>query len=584
MIFRSFAGKIWLMIIAWVFMVVLIFGGILAKSTHDFYYGYAAEENEELTNTAASLSVYLADMPNFQVASPSFDFLGNLLKFDLLATNATGKVILSTHRLRDWQDFVMPSSDTNQIKQGKIISFQGSVPYLSQHVLKVATPIWQNNKVIGAVYVLEPFTYLDAVSRSVNHSIGWGLTLSFLLAIPVGLILAKKVAGPVVEMDRAVRDIATGNYNRRVTLNSTQELASLGQSVNTLSEEIRIQLEAINRERLQLANILTSIEDGVLTISPSKGILLANRVALQQFGRGENDKLTVNDLPQELRDLLFDVPGTGVPEHGEFAFRNQIYSVDISPLNTNHEHGGFVAVWHDVTKERRLEAMRREFVANVSHELRTPLSYLQGYAEALLDGVITDELQRTRYLKTILNETLRLRRLVNDLLDLNRIEFGEAMEFPHESTAVSPVVKNVCQQVSPLAEQKRVKIALEIEPNLPLVDFGSDYLKQVILNLVDNALRYSPEDGEIKISAKLITNWVEIAVTDEGPGISKEEQGMIWERFVRGSNGRNQSGGTGLGLAIVKSLVHAYHGVVDLKSVPGSGATFVVRLNVGSEA
>ncbi|MDA8440785.1 MAG: hypothetical protein M0Z55_00180, partial [Peptococcaceae bacterium] len=461
MIPRSFATKIWVIIIAWMFLLLLFFGGILAKSTHDFYYGYAAEENEELTNTAASLSTYLASLPDMQNALGHFDFLGNVLKYDIVATDPSGKVVLSTSRLRNWHGFTMPTQDMQQIKQGNNISFEGSVPYLSPHIIKVALPIWKSHKIIGAVFVFEPFTHLNAVSSSVNHSIGWGLTLSFLMALPGGIFLSKKLVSPVVEMDKAVRDIATGNYGRVITLDSTQELASLGQSVNTLSEGIKLYFDQISRERHQLANILSSIEDGVLTLSPAKQIVMSNRVALEQFAPSPTaEKLTLADLPSDLSTLLEHALAQSAPSNGEFAWNDQIFSVEISLLGTEAERG-LVAVWHDVTKDRRLDKMRREFVANVSHELRTPLSYLQGYTEALLDNVVQDEQQRRRYLQTILNETLRLRRLVNDILDLSRIEYGGPLEFPHENVDVSEAIENISQQISPSAQQKQVTLRLE---------------------------------------------------------------------------------------------------------------------------
>ncbi len=579
MIFRSFAGKIWLTIVAWVFLVLLIFGGILAKSTHDFYYGYAAEENEELTDTAVSLSGYLASLTDIQAAAQEFGFLGNLLKYDVMAVDTKGKVVLSTGTLRDWSKSTMSEADMEQLKQGRLISFEGSTPYVNKRTLKVATPVMRDGKFIGAVFVFEPMNYLTAVGRSVNSSIGWGLILSFLLAIPAGLLLARRMAHPVVEMDRAVKDIATGNYSRLLKIDSADELASLGQSVNTLSEEIRLQLDLVTRERQQLANILTSIEDGVLTLSPAKEIIIANRVAQEQFATGRDGAgLSLADLPQSLSSFLQEALTSRTSLQGEFAWGDEVYSVETSPLLTYQEQGGLVAVWHNVTKERQLEALRKEFVANVSHELRTPLSYLQGYTEALLDGVISDEQQRKRYLETILNESLRLRRLVNDLLDLSKIEYGGSLELPHESVSVPYVVGCIQQQISPVAEQREVSLVLDLEPNLPPVDCGIDRVKQILLNLMDNALRFSSPGGTISIAARVWGEMVEISVADQGEGIPEEEQQHIWDRFVGAKHGNGLTTGTGIGLAIVKSLVQAYRGQVGLSSKPGRGSTFYVRL------
>lgn len=584
MIFRSFAGKIWIVIVAWVFMVLLIFGGILAKSTHDFYYGYAAEENEELTDTANSLALYVSSLQDIQSADDRIAFLGNLLKYDLLVTDTGGRVVLGTHQIRNWLNLAMPAEDMAQLKMGQNISYEGKADYSKGHILKVAAPILKDNRFVGAIFVIEPMTYLNVVSLSVTSSIGWGLTLSFLLAVPLGLILARRLAHPVVEMDRAIKDIATGNYSRPLPENSTNELASLGHSVNALSGEIKQKILENERERQQLANILSSIEDGVLTISPMGQVILANRVArqlLEPFIGGASPTLDI--LPQSLSTFLLDSMREPIPHQGEFRIKDQVYVVETSPLITGQECGGIVAVWHNVTKEKQLEDLRRDFVANISHELRTPLSYLQGYSEALLDNVITDEEKKRLYLATIHKETLRMHRLVNDLLELNRIHYGGALELPHEKVDIPDVFTDIKYHIEPTTEMKNVKVNFVYQKNLKPVNCGTDRLKQIMLNLIDNALRYSPDGGEILIAAKEESNKIKISVTDQGPGIPADEQSIIWDRFKRGRHGQEYASGTGLGLAIVKNLVEAYEGETGLRNELGRGSTFSVSLPIYRE-
>lgn len=580
MIFRSFAGKIWIIIASWVFLVLLIFGGILAKSTHDFYYGYASEENEELTDTAQNISAYLSSKPNFEAATETFNLFGSIVKYDLLVTNLNGNIILGTRHLKDWHGVIMPAQDMELLKKGKNVSFEGNTPYASQRILKVATPIIREKQIVGAVFVLEPLTYLEAVGQSVTNSISWGLIVSFLLALPLGIILARKVANPVVEMDRAIKDIATGNYSRILPPSSTDELASLGQSVNTLSEEIQHKLLEIAQERQQLSNILASIEDGVISLSSTQEIVMANRIAVQLFSKHpEVAALTLQELPADLSAILQKSLTDSIPHSGEFKLNDQVFKVETSPLISEQGSQGLVAVWHDVTKERQIETLRREFIANVSHELRTPLSYLQGYSEALLDGIIPSKEQQRRYLETILRETLRLRRLVNDLLDLDRIGYEGSLALPHEAVFIPKLIASIKEQITPTALQKEVTFRVEINPTLPPVDCGNDRLKQILLNLIDNALRFSPQGGEILISAKDLSPWIEISIQDKGPGIPEEDQAIIWNRFERGQNQPHSAcTGSGLGLAIVKSLVQAYHGEVDLESSIGLGAKFTLRL------
>ncbi|CAA7600527.1 Two component system, signal transduction histidine kinase [Acididesulfobacillus acetoxydans] len=595
MIFRSFAGKIWFVIVAWVFLVLLIFGGILAKSTHDFYYGYSAEESEELNNTASSMAAHLASLPDIKAGQADFALLGSVLNYDLVATDPSGRVLLATHEMRNWNHYVMPEADMAILRRGGHIAFSGNAPYETHPILKVAYPIRKDGKIIGGVFVIEPMTYLEAVGRSVRVSSGWGLTLSFLLTLPLGLYVARRVANPVVEMDRAIKDIATGNYSRLLPLSSTDELSSLGRSVNTLSTEIRLNLREIAHERQLLASILASIADGVLSLTPDREIVMANRVAMKQFGsrapqpagkgipKSEPDQecaLCLHDLPDSLHSLLLESLCDPVPHKGDFRVEDRVFQVETTPLMLDQECGGTVAVWHDVTKERRLDEMRREFISDVSHELRTPLSYLQGYSEALLDEVITDEAQKKRYLETILKETLRLRSLVNELLDLSRIEFDGSRGLPHEQVSVPHVLSLIKDQTETAAQEKPVRLTLDLPPNLPPVDCSTDRLEQIILNLLDNALRFSPPGGEIILSCRSGYSWVEISVQDQGPGIPSEERDSIWNRFDRGGRTQAPDTGTGLGLAIVRSLVQAYGGEVALSSELGKGSTFSIRLPV----
>lgn len=236
--------------------------------------------------------------------------------------------------------------------------------------------------------------------------------------------------------------------------------------------------------------------------------------------------------------------------------------------------------------ERRLEEMRQEFVANVSHELRTPLSYLQGYAEALIDEVPADQEERNRYLQVILEETLRLRRLVDELLDLSQLEKGQ-VRLAREPVFLPGVLERVATKVRPRAEEKGITLEVGIPPQLPAVLANEDRLEQLLFNLVDNAFRHTPRGGSVSLAAAAAGEKVEVSVRDTGDGIPPEDLPYIFERFykvdkarTRGGEGTSGGEGTGLGLAIARGIVEAHGGKIEARSRPGEGTTFTFTLPV----
>lgn len=226
----------------------------------------------------------------------------------------------------------------------------------------------------------------------------------------------------------------------------------------------------------------------------------------------------------------------------------------------------------------RLDRTRREFVANVSHELRTPLSIMQGYTEALIDGMAESEADRQKYLGNIHEEILRLRRLVTEILDLRKIEAGR-LEMEIKEVSLPDIARRVVYKLQSLAEEKNISVSQNFSPKLPAAHADPDRLEQVFINLLDNALRVTPDGGKIEIAIKALKEKLQISISDTGPGIPPEEQPLIWERFYKVDKSRTRiGGGTGLGLAIVKEIVEAHGGSIEVLSHPGAGTIFVFTL------
>lgn len=259
---------------------------------------------------------------------------------------------------------------------------------------------------------------------------------------------------------------------------------------------------------------------------------------------------------------------------GDYSRRVEVKSRDEVGLLANSLNILAAELQEKITALERLDQTRREFVANVSHELRTPLSIIQGYTEALMDGMAESETERQKYLADTHEEILRLRRLVTEILDLRKIETGHA-EMKTQEISMAQLASQVFEQFQALAEDKQIAASIDFAPGSYTAKADPDRIKQVLINLIDNAVRITPPGGRVKVNLKELKDTLQVSVTDTGPGIPPEEQPLIWERFYKVDKSRARTGGgTGLGLAIAKNIIEAHGGSIDVSSEPGRGSTF----------
>lgn len=343
----------------------------------------------------------------------------------------------------------------------------------------------------------------------------------------------------------------------------------------------------------RLEAILTSLVDGVLAVDRDLRVILLNRAAEMIFKQHQEDVLgrpfsQVADLPEVerlLRTALLSGHG-GSMEARLLPECRYYFNVRVAPIKEVNQEGklevtGAVAVFHDITDTYLFNQMRSEFVANVSHELRTPLTSIKGFVETLLDGALEDEILCRRFLTIIDNETDRLSRLIDDLLTLSALEFKER-KLNLSPVNLVEVAKTIMNVMSPQAADKKLRLELITPPNLPCVNADEDLIGQVFINLVDNAIKYTPENGAVTIRIREEDGMLVTRVTDTGPGIPEESLGRLFERFYRVDKARSRElGGTGLGLAIVKHIVESHGGAVAVESELGKGSTFIFSLKLG---
>lgn len=331
----------------------------------------------------------------------------------------------------------------------------------------------------------------------------------------------------------------------------------------------------------KLETVLSSMSEGVLTVDKKGDIVLMNpslrKTFLVDFAPEGRQTLEVirNVTIQDLLEKI--LKGETRLASGEIAFitpEEKTFRVNCVPIIRDKDIEGAIIVFHDITELKRLENIRQDFVANVSHELRTPLASIMGYAETLSEGAIEEKSNAREFINIIHHESERLSKLINDLLDMSKIESGR-IKMVFLPLEVKPLIVRIIGVLDKAAKEKSIRVELDVPQDLPRILADETRLYQVILNLLDNAIKYTPDSGLVKIKASLKDSFVQIDVSDNGIGIPEKDLPRIFERFYRVDKARSRElGGTGLGLSIVKHIVQAHGGQVWVESNPGLGSTF----------
>ena len=446
-------------------------------------------------------------------------------------------------------------------------------------------------------YIDSNFANSGAIKRLFMYTcmIGFSLTTFF------ALFLFTKITQPMQQVIEAANNIRRGEYGTRLTLKTSDEIGQLATSFNHMAEELEENIRSLNHEKGHLSSVLRSMTDAVITFDIEGQIILTNphgQKLLEAWGDLELDLEPDTDsehelmgavagaVPLPLRPLFFSTLSRGGDQRSNVHVRQGVWSVHMAPLYSEENIRGAVAVLRDVTEEVRLEKMLRDFVANVSHEIRTPLSMMQGYSEALLDGMASSPEESSELVQVIHDESLRMGRLVKDLLDLARMEAGHT-DMTKGQVDMAELLERIYRKFSVRAKERDIILELhKTEGALLLKSADVDKLEQVLTNLLDNAFRHTPADKHISIITGFIilegSRYLEIAIRDEGAGIHPEDLPFIFERFYKADKARvrGESGGTGLGLAIVKNIVESHHGQIFATSKLGEGTTFTLRLPV----
>jgi two-component system, OmpR family, phosphate regulon sensor histidine kinase PhoR len=451
-------------------------------------------------------------------------------------------------------------------------------------LLYVAVPV-QGDPRVGIVRVAMPLSEIQHTTARVLHTVGVAGMVVGLAAIPILYGWSLRVTRPILQMREVAGRMARGDFTESAPTKVSGELGDLAAALNDMSSQLEARIRELSEEKADLSAILAGMTEGVLVARPDGSIRLTNHALRRQFGISEESagKTVLEEFGNvALQELVDEAIQHGDVAARELTFRTpneRAYELSATRLEGNDGAvTGVIVVFHDITRMRQFENIRKEFVANVSHELRTPLSIIKGYVETLLDEQPPDEQTARQFLQTIQRHSRRLEALIADLLSISALESQQA-RLNFEPVSMMAAAQSVLEELARQAQERSVSVSLKIPEQLSPVRADAQRLHQVLFNLLDNAIKYTHAGGHVTILAAEKDGTIETAVADDGPGIAPEHLPHVFERFYRVDKARSRElGGTGLGLSIVKHIVQSHGGRVWAESGAEGGSTFYFTL------
>lgn len=579
MFWRSVVGKLWFTILLLVSFVLFILTILLLEFFQNFH---VLEAEKQLLQTADRVSNILEEYEDRELA----------LSISEKIINPSSQLLIVFEKDDYWfsssetQDVPNVSMDWifSEVELVRVFSHKeeimklAEIPNTSSEVVIVGSPLQDQ---MGAVYVYQSLTIVKETTAETTKIILLGAGIAIVLTTIFAFFLSTRITSPLIQMREGAFELARGEFNTKVPVLTHDEIGELAMAFNRMGRQLKFHINALGQEKEQLSGILRSMADGVITLNRKGEINVSNPPADRfleawYYETGSNTEIKV--LPTELKKLLKEVITNEKETMTELNFQGRSWVVIMTPLYDYSYIRGAVAVIRDMTDERRLDKLREDFIANVSHELRTPIQMLQGYSEAIVDDIAESVEEKNELAKIINDESLRIGRLVNELLDLARMEAGH-IQLNEIELEVEPFFSRIVRKFQGLAKEKEIILnfdySLEQDDQLSV---DPDRIEQVLTNLLDNAIRHTNEDGQVSLNVSNKGSAVQVEVKDSGSGIPDEDLPFVFERFYKADKSRKRNTGTGLGLAIAKNIIDAHQGTISVHSKIGEGTTFIVEI------
>ena len=459
---------------------------------------------------------------------------------------------------------------------------------IKMEMMYVAFPLMTEQQLLGVMRTSIPVTAVDERIGAIRVRIAIGALLVALLASAVSWFVSKRISVPIERMRDGARRFARGELFHRLPLPVTREFSALAESMNQMAEQLQHHIDEITSQRKKTEAVLSSMREGVIATDMDQQVISVNQAAAVMFA------IPMETVPgrsvlevirnHEFRELMDRSLSDGESMESDIIYhqnnRERTLNVQCTPLvDVSRERMGGLVVISDVTQLRRLENMRRDFAASVSHEIKTPLTAIKGFVETLCTGDLEDRAETRRFLEIIDRHVNRLAAIIDDLMQLSRIERDDAIQqIGLERVRIADVLRSAVDICTEGIRDKNVDIRLSCEPDL-YGRMDTTLLEQAAVNLLDNAIKYSPDKSTVHIDARIREGEIQIRFTDRGMGIAKKHLPRLFERFYRVDKARSRKlGGTGLGLAIVKHIASAHGGTVTVESELGKGSIFTLYL------
>lgn len=571
-------------IIALFALVLTLFSLMIVESFDSFYF---QRQTKTLQNVAEGLSQTLSAYPDKTAALAMASSFSAVHRTGLIMVDENGEQIGQSEGagisfVPTEQLLKAPELQLSEALRGKhlapariFFTHQPNNQNGTIQLLAIAVPIELSPDKQGAIVMYQAIEDFDDTVKEVRKLIFVVGVVGFISTTVFAFFLSSRITYPLRQMKETAHRIAEGDFHAEIPIRTTDEIGELAASFNSMASHLNQLVVALSKEKEQLSSVLRSMVDGVIMIDEQGKVAVTNPPA-EHFLRDWTYEHP--DEPIPLFSFYQQVVRTGMEVTDEIPAQGRIWSLVMIPLTDREQIRGAVAVLREITRERKLDKMRNDFVANVSHELRTPLSMLQGYSEAIVDDIAATPEEHKELAQIIYDESVRMTKLVNELLSLARMEAGH-VEVSLESVEVRPYLERIQRKFVNLAREQDIHFLLEFSTTVEKAWIDPDRMEQVLTNLIDNAIRHTNEGGTVVLRARGDQTLL-LEVSDTGTGIPQEDLPFVFERFYKADKARTRgkAGGTGLGLAIAKNIVEAHGGTIGVQSKLGEGTTFTIAL------
>ena len=577
--FRSLHMKLVLILVLMIISVMAVVGTFLINSVNTFYLDSFYEQMQSVFTGDTILSMEEAAAENGA---------DGLLTIIDAHRSRLGIDDYRNYYILDHQGRFLDGSNPNitLTRTSNIIAAMagesGTRSSVSDSMMDVAVPIDmdEDSDVDYIVYIADDKREISDLSWRFFQIVMQAMMFGLLAAILLSFLLSKTITTPIERITEGAKSIAEGNFDQDLGVQSSDEIGELTRSFNYMARRLKNTVGEVQGERDKLNTLFLHMSDGVAAFTTEGKLIHMNPAAESLLGVRMDDDLGFDEMFADLDMLGSDETAMRTFLTSEITRFGRVLSITLAPYGALDGEGGVIAVIHDITEQRRLDDARREFVANVSHELRTPLTNIRSYTETLLDAAGDIPLDTEKqFLGVISSESERMARIVTDLLTLSKLDYGR-MELRMTRFSLADMLHNVANAMKLTAEDSGHELAVDTPDGLPQIVGDRERIEQVVVNILSNAVKYTPSGGHIRLSACAVPgNRVRITVEDDGVGIPAADVPRLFERFYRVDKARSRAaGGTGLGLAIAKEIVEQHEGKIALASEYGKGTTVTITL------